>query len=294
MTSSTLSQQYAYALSSSEPSNYTTIPNILDHLTYDSIDEKTSLPIVKKLSVYACHLYRVIKNIAGQEGVSWRNTENLAELANMSTGKISECKKELSQKFHQLDGSPLITITEHDKKTFNEGGVINQTTYHKIMIENIWGYNRAFFLKKKWEKTGALSPHEDAPPPRSPRESAPQGAGSPGERNNITDNNTPLSKEQTTPPVSVCSFDKEYSVPSDSPETANEKAEPFNFLMKLGFDIRSATEILQSSSLEDLLKAKKYVEIQLHIKAKKNQTLGNIAGYFKKTLQNRWWEPKKT
>lgn len=273
-----LSTQYLVALKNGEPSNYTMVPNIIDHLTYDEIDSEGKI-VTKRLSVYATHLYRVLRSVAGQENATWKNTENLAEISNMSVGQIVKCKKELMQKFHELEGQPLIEITERKKCTFKSGEKLNGTVYHLVSINNIWGFNRAYFYMKKLLKQ-ADSPHEPAGMADSPHESALEEAHSLSERNKITNTNTPLSKEQdsTAEAVSVCSLD-----PGDV--VVSEQTRMFNWLMQIGFDILSAKSIIDNFTSKDLFHASGYVQ-----KIMQKKKISNIVGYLRKTLENRWWE----
>jgi hypothetical protein len=278
-----LAEQYAFALENSEPSNYTMRPNVIDHLTYDEIDEKTGEKIVKRLSVFACHLYTVMRSIAGNENVCWRNTENLAEIANMSEGAVIKCKKELQQKFHQLDGNPLISITEHKKVKEVKGKKIGYI-YHKTLIKNIWNYNRAFFFLKK-NKVSTDSPHEPDGGSDSPHEPDSRRSDSPGERTNTSCSNTPLYKEQhsTAEAVSVCSSD-----PVDS--VVSSQTRMFNWLMQMGCDILGASTITQNFSQQELSLASGYVQKMIPKMKEKNKPITNIIGYLRKTLEGRWWE----
>jgi len=117
--------------------NYTSrIPNIIDHLTYNKVDEKTGKSVVKRLSVYAKGLYRVLKTVAGEDGVCLRNRDDLAELCNMSAGSVTNAKKELLQNFNELGGLPLIFIDDRQKRTSKNG-----TIYHAIVVLDIWNVN---------------------------------------------------------------------------------------------------------------------------------------------------------
>lgn len=286
-----LSAQYVIALDNPEPSNYTRIPNILKHLTYDEIDPDTEKVTVRRLSVFACHLYSVLKDFAGEENVCWRNTANIAEAANMSEGAVIKCKRELQQKFHQLDNTPLIEITEHKKAVVKSGEKITGTTYHKTLIKHIWGYNRAFFLKIKLEKKlkarASHSPHESDDPSHSPHESDYRRTDSPGECNNTPCSKTPLSKQQhsTAAAVSVCSSQKEADVLATDPKTR-----VFNWLTKHGCTILRATQIAMSYSLDELNAAIDYTKQISMKKKKKNESLENPLAYILKALENRWWE----
>jgi hypothetical protein len=281
-----ISEQYILALENNEPSHFSMRANIIDHLTYDDVDNKGFI-IQKRLSVFAIHLYSVIRSVAGHENVCWKDTRKLAELANMSPSTVSECKKELQKKFHQLDGNPLIVVTEHKKSTFKDGNKINGYSYHKILVKNIWNYNRAFFLLKKAEKhqKEACSPDEHEGEARSPEKQALQGACSPGERNNTTAANTPLSKEQhsTAAADSVCSSNEEDNV-SVSPET-----KWFNFLLQVGFNVLAATNIIKTFSIEEIRSAGNYTDKMIEKLSKKNQKISNQLGYFKNVLENKYW-----
>ena len=286
-----LSEQYAFALDCKEPNNYTMIPNIVDHLTYDEIvDEETGAFVTKRLSVFAIHLYRVIKNIAGQEGCAWKNTEGLAQAANMSTGQVSKCKKELTQKFHELDGNPLIIITECQKTCSREDKKINGTIYHKIKLLNIWGWNRAFQVLKKQGKCGnvhkqqGLSPHESPNEGLSPHESPLEEARSPGERNKIT-NKIPLSKEQHP----AAGADNVAFLDTQSSDVC---LKIFNWFLKMGCDVRSATFFINNFSIEDLKSAHEYTFDIMKKKTQKNSTIANPVGYMRKVLENKWWVKK--
>lgn len=287
----TPSELYASQFQSAEPKFYTRMPNIIDHLTYDFIDKKTGQTIKKRLSVYAKELYRAIRNIAGEDRSCWRSRDNLADLCNMSSGSVTNAKEELQQKFHQLDGNPLIIVNKKEKKTST-----GSTIYHVSTIVNIWPWNNAYMATLKYQKEiEALSPHDGVEEALSPHDGAPPEALSPHDTNNITNNNISLYKEQEPPKlsVSVCPLDKECSVPPGGSSTEDQKARAFSWFIQIGCDIRTATSLVESYSLEEIRKASRYVEVQMHIKKKKNQTLGNIVGYLRKTLENKWWEPKK-
>ncbi len=285
-----ISVQYLVALDNSHPSNFTMIQNLVDHLTYDEVDKKTGEIKVKRLSVYAIHLYRILVRIGGEENTTWKNTANLAEIANMSVGQVSKCKKELMQKFHQLEGGSLIEITERKKATIKFGEKLNGTIYHQIYIKNIWGFNRAFFLLKKLLKEsdseGARSPHESAGGADSPHESALEGAHSLSERNNTPCSNTPLFKEQDSTAVadSVCSSNKDNVV--------DLKTHTFNWLKKHGCNTVKALEIANRYSVEELYKSIAYTELAVERNRKNKKKMENAMSYLIKTLENKWWEAK--
>lgn len=285
-----LAEQYAMALENAEPCNYTRIPNIIDHLTYDAIDEKTGETIVKRLSVYAKELYRIIKTVSGQTNVCWMTAKNLAELANMSQHSVCEAKKELQQKFHQLDGNPLIEITEKKKCTKRGDEKINGTHFHQIVVKDIWGFNRAYFFLKKVEKEEARSPHDHAEGRDRHTITPPFGARSPHDRNKTDCSKTPLFKKQhsTAPPNSVCSSSTENSV-----SCSEEQNHSFNWLTRNGCNVPKAVEIATRFTTEELKKSIEYTEIAVVNARKKMKTLANPIAYLIKTLENRYWETQK-
>ena len=280
-----LSEQYLIALENPHPNNFTMIPNIIDHLTYDDIDSESGEIKIKRLSVYSKELYRILTTIAGDTNICWKNAENLAELCNMSKGQIANCKKELMQKFHQLEGTSLIEILDKKKCTKRDGDKINGTHYHQITVKCIWNYNRAFFLLKKIEKEEARSCGDRAGEHGHVVTAPSEGARSCGDRNNTACSNTPLFKKQhsTAPPNSVCSSNNSEDVSVD-PLTSM-----FNWLMKIGCDEMGAISIVNNFTPDDLHAASGYVQKIMEKKRQKNETLTNIVGYLRKTLQNRWW-----
>jgi hypothetical protein len=285
------SELYAIALDCNEPNNYTIVPNIIDHLTYDFVDEEGNITI-RRLSVFAIQLYRIIRTIAGQEGICWRTAENLAELANMSEGQVSKCKKELMQKFHQLEGASLISIEEKEKTILKEGKKINGTIYHVIKLKNIWNYNRAFFLKKKWDKEQAGFPEKPVEQAGFPEKPVTERAGFPGECNNITYNNTPLFKEQHSADESdiVVSLDKKEDIVIPENRSYNEaNLQAFNWFLKIGCNLKSAIHFVDNFSVDDIKNASLYVEKQIQKKKKNNSYIPNPIGYLRKTLENKYW-----
>lgn len=297
----TPSEIYAINFQNPEPRFYSRIPHILSHLTYDDVNKETGQIIVKNLSLQARELYRVIKSIAGDEGACWQTRDNLAELCNMSTGSITKAKEELQKSFHQLDGNPLIKIEERKKKSQTNG-----TCYHVITILDIWKWNNAFMSAKKYLnpkidknliESGAPSPHDGAKLAPSPHDCAPQEARSPHDGNKNTVNKNPLFKEQQPASVDapVCSLNSSSCcLPSEPPEIESKKGKAINWFIKQGFDMKAAIYFVENFSLEDISNASKYVEIQIHKKKNNNGFMGNIYGYFRKTIENRWWQPKRT
>jgi len=76
----------------------------------------------------------VIRRIAGDDGVCWRSTRSLAEMAGISVGSVSKAKRGLSRRFFLLNSKPLIEIR---KKPNRHGG----KPLHIITVTNIWAEN---------------------------------------------------------------------------------------------------------------------------------------------------------
>lgn len=297
----TPSEIYAVNFQNPEPKYYTRTPNILSHLTYDEIDEDSGEITKKKLSVYARELYRVLREHAGDYGACWRNRDGLAELCNMSAGSISKAKEELLKNFNELDGTPLINIEKRTRKSQH-----GAATYDLITIMDIWRWNNAFMATLKMRKASpspslydndevAPSPHDGPKVAPSPHDKALEVAPSPHDTNKNKDNNNHLSKEQQTAlSVSVCPLDSAVSLSvAESDVQSRQKAEAFNWFTKIGCDVFSATQFVEKYSTQDIIEASGYVQKQLAIKKSKNETIGNIVGYLRKTLEGKYWQQQK-
>jgi len=277
------------------PAYFTMIPNIIDYLTYNFTEDDGTVT-TRRLSVYAKELYRVLVRIAGDEGACWMGRDKLAEICNMSTGSVTNAKKELLQSFNELEGKPLISLQECKKSLMKEGQIIGATMYHKIRICDIWKLNNKYFKVKKLCTIGSQSqPMTPPPPPKSSADSTPQRPASSDDTNKTHNNKTQLFKEQQ--PVAsatpVCSLDQSVdSVCSDSPPV-DQKAQAFNWMMRYGFDERAAMQIIDKHTIEDISLASQYVMDQMRKRKEKNETIANPLGYFVKTIEGRWWRQKK-
>ena len=281
----------------SNPSNFTMIPNILDYLTYNFTEDDGTVTM-RRLSVFAKELYRVLVKIAGDEGACWMGRDNLAEICNMSAGSITNAKKELLQNFNELEGKPLITLQECKKSNIKEGKLVGSTIYHKIRICDIWKCNNAYFKKRKLSATPGQSQGMTAPtPPVSPHVPTPQDAPSPHDTNKIHINNTELSKEQqpAASAAPVCPLDQSVSsvLAAEAAPPPDPKAQAFNWMMKYGFDERAAFAIIAKHTIEDISLASIYVTDQMRKRKEKNETIANPLGYFVKTIEGRWWRQRK-
>lgn len=284
-----VSEIYMINFQNPEPLYYTRIPNILSHLTYDWLNPKTQKMEVKRLSVYAKELYREMKDIGGKNNKCWMNRDNIAERCNMSEGMVTKCKEELCQKFHQLDGNPLITIIEKPRKKVVDGIGINGTNYHEITILNIWPWNNGFMATKKYHKEQAPSPHDRADPAPSPHDIAQQGALSPHDTNKNNNNKNHLFKEQEQ---SVSSVSSVSFLNKDSVFSEENKVKAYEWLIKNGCPEGNASAIVSRFSFEEIIQASKYSNDQFDKNRAKGKPLGNKWAYLQNVLNKRNWEKK--
>jgi hypothetical protein len=290
---------YSIHFQNPQPSHFAMVPHIIDHLTYNVIDENGK-ETKKRLSVHAKELYRVLMRIAGEEGACWMNRDNLAEICNMSAGSVSNAKKELTQNFNEFDGKPLIILHQCKKNKIENDIKKNSTIYHKITLTDIWRYNRAYMMTKKFvPEKRALSPHDGAGQALSPHDGASQGALSPHDTIDNPINKNPLFKEQqpaVEAPAPVCSLNSQdiFVDPPDMTPAIELKRKAFNWFMQIGCDEKSALEFVQNYSIDDIKKASAYVEMQMKKKKEQRKHMTNVIGYLRQTLEKRWWETKKT
>lgn len=273
---------YAIHFENEEPSSFTMIPNILSYLTYTDPDTGE----IKKLSVYARELYRIIRMHAGNKGLCWANRDNLAEECGMSAGSVTNAKRILQMPFHQLDGNPLIRIEKKSKYTHKNEERVNKTEYDCITILNIWKWNNAYMATKKFlaeqKNEGVRSPDDRAEGVRSPDDRPPQGAKTPHDTNNITNNNTPLFKEQDRASPFVCSSEKKKICLSG-------KEKIVEALIKEGSPPEVAERIASNHSTEDIINAFNYAHSQRKKPGAKPIRNGKIA-YLQDILNKRYWE----
>lgn len=152
--------------------NFTMIPNMIHFI---------------ELSPYARCLYIYLKHVAGEEGACWQSARALSEMCEMSTGKITEAKRELQRR-------GLIKIRVGKNKYGGKGR-------HYITINDVWDENDKICRNKKATKTN-FTIHEIVCS-HGEHASAPcEHASAPDESvNNISLNKTPVSilKTQCVP-----------------------------------------------------------------------------------------------
>lgn len=100
----------------------------------------------------------------------------------------------------------------------------------------------------------------------------------------------------------VSSFCSDLSSPSDPIDSIDSdpidpilesKAKAFNWFVKLGCDVISATSFVEKFSLEDIKEASIYVGKQIKKKKEKGEKIANIVAYLRKTLEGKWWIPQQ-
>lgn len=291
------SELYADQFQSSEPKFYTRVPNIIDHLTYSVV--KDGKKITKRLSVYAKELYRIIRMIASDNGVSWNSSENLALKIGCAKSTISAATKELLMPMDQLDGNPLIIITEKTLKKTKENGHVFGVKFYMRTIVDIWKWNNAFMSTLKYqnqygnlifenEEESSRSPEKQVISSRSPEKQVPPSSRSHGERNNNPLKKNPLFKEQqpTADAASVCSFKKKKGRLSLS----EEQCKSYDWMVESGCEEKSAFSIASNFTPKEIAFASEYLLRQQKKNKSKDKNIENIWGYFRQTLKGRYWE----
>jgi len=277
---------YAFEFQNPEPKYYTRIPNILDHLTY-----KNEKGEVKRLSVYAKELYRIIRMIASDHGCCWYTTKNLAEKIGCSAGAVCNAKKELMMQMIQLDGNPLIIEKRKSTPKIVNGIVTSRRDLCTYTLMDIWRWNNAYMATLKYQVEPEIldetdSYSESVGGTDSCGESVSQGTDSCGEPNNNKKNNIPLSlKQQPTAEADVSISSKEKDL-----VYGEKQVEAFNWLMKIGMKMGAAYTLVQQYSYEEIDLASAYLESQLNKKKRKGENIPNKIAYLINTLQNRYWE----
>jgi hypothetical protein len=289
-----IAEKHAEELQDYTPRYFAQVPHCIDELTYDYVHPETGKITKKRLSVYAKELYRIIKKITGENGTCWASAEYLAEMCNMSEGRVSKSKWELQQAFHQLDGKPLIAIQKEKKTKFLSDKILNKTERHIIRLYDIWNFNGAHMslpkeakkiLNYDSEEGGARSPRDRAIEARSPRDRAPQEARSPRDPNNNNIQQEPIVKEQqpvaTRNPVVFLNQKEKLFMSSD-------KKEAYEWMVKNKCEEKIAFVLAQKYSVNEISEASKYLE-----KKSKSQSFAiknNKWAYFQNILQKRYWE----
>lgn len=100
------------------------------------------------LTPFELALYVHLKKTAGEDGTCWKSTATLAKETGMSAGMVSKAKQGLLAPQTDLDGAPLIVISE---ETNPHGGKPRQL----ITLTDLWPANVNRFAKPS-------SPHEVA------------------------------------------------------------------------------------------------------------------------------------
>jgi len=312
-------EKYAVEFQNCEPSFYDRMPRILQHLTYDYKNPKTGKKEKRRLSVYAIHFYNVVKSIAGDKGACWKNRNNLAQLANMSPAQITSVKKELQQKFHQLDGNPLIRIDKMKKHTSKEGRLQNTTIYDKIYIIDIWKWNNAYMATIKSHKPETQEEMDDFDENEGQGQNENRGKGATSStklcslgarslddpnKNTINENPLYIEQQSATEVAPVVSSKEKKSLPSEAQkicpkrqeflEKPNQDQQAIAWLEKFGFDSKRAMTIAKRYPIAHIEKASIYYGNQMIKLKNQGKYIENRLAYFQSTLDNKYWEKTKS
>lgn len=283
---------YAVEFQNTEPKFYTRIPNIIDYLTY-TVEEKGK-KITKRLSVYAKELYRVLRMIASEDGACWCSTETLADRIGCSVGSIVNAKRELLMPMDQLDGSALIIETKKTVQKKTSDGKKFATVVCTRVIIDIWRWNNAFMATLKYHrpntnvhKPEAYSCDEYPDPPYSPDELASPVTDSCGEANKKQKNKNHLFKEQqpAADAASVCLSKKRERM-----FFSKEQKAAYLWMIENKCDEASAFEMASKFTPDEIHQASKYLLDQEKKNKAKNKKIDNRWGYFRQTLNRRFWE----
>lgn len=274
---------YAFHFQNEEPSYYTIVPNIIDHLTYQV--EKDGIKETKRLSVYAKELYRVIRMIAPKGVTCWHSTESLAEIIGCSTGKVSQAKDELLMPMDQLDGSPLIIETKKTTVRKTESGHTFPVPLSHKMIVDIWKWNNAFMATRKFQNEyGRDSCGEDPEVGNSCGEEPLLGGYSCGERNNNPCLLDPICiVQQPTADADLVVF-KSQKKEKEFMQLPLDKQKAVKWMLSHKCHPVAALDIAKKFSIYDIEKASDFVMTK-----KEKKHIDNMWGYFRTVIENRFW-----
>lgn len=239
----------------------TEIPNIVFDLDLTPIEFK---------------VYCQIKKIAGDEGACWYSMKNLSDQCKCSERSVQYAIEKLQQIFPI--GKPLIQITHRKKKD----GSADTSVLHVI---NIWPENgkRRQFQKILGGANGA---------PGVVQTVHQGGANGAPKQEQENKNQKEQQKQAHVPVVSVSSklFD---SVSVETSQESDAKAKAFCWFVNIGCDIITATQWVESYPIEDIQAASEYVAAMVKRNKAKNKSVPNVVGYLRKTLENKYWIPRR-
>lgn len=212
---------------------------------------------------------------------------------------------QLAEKTGMLKGSvcrslnSLIKKNVIEKKKFGESG--KERCYYSLVVEE---QEQELISEddgiETEEEKRLISNNLDQSPKETPPVSQRDYPQSPKEthKTNPTKENEQQNRQtyyqDPSPSVPVCPSDKSVSLSlSEADEKANKKKQAFSWFLKIGCDVLSATQFSENFPSEDIEKASVYVKKQIEIKKAKGETIKNIVGYMRKTLEGRYWEQKK-
>jgi hypothetical protein len=282
------SEIYAEQFQNPEPKYYTRMPNIIDHLTYTVIENGKKK--VKRLSIYAKELYRIIRMIASDKGACWNTAESLALKIGCSVGSVVNAKKELLMPMDQLDGSPLVIETRKKILKTKPDGKKFATVLCTRTVIDIWKWNNAFMATVSFQNQygNTDSCGESVDNTDSCGESVSLGTDSCGEGNNNPPKKNPLFKEQqpTASADSVCLS----KIQKKALLFSEDRTSAFNWMVSKGCEEKAAYAMAKDFTPQEIDLASKYVVSQEKKNKAKGKKLDNPWGYFTQTLRGKYWE----
>lgn len=285
------SELYAINLNENDPKYFSLTPGIIFHCTYVAKEKKKGKKhygelVRKKISPHAIALYTCIRQIAGQNSACWSSTSYLSALTGMSAGMISEAKADLTQPIEQLNGKPLLEITEKRKKVTQPDGSVKSVPYHQIVPTHIWPENNAYMATISYQENLELglvsrSQCESQPPSRSQCETDSLGSRSQCETNK-TEKNSSVNETEPARCASGCSSSEKGLFEENQEKIAKAK----QAMRSSGSDENFIREMTKRFTPQRILDAGFYVQ-----QMAKRKRISNLQGYFRKAIESgRKWE----
>lgn len=306
-----------------DPKHFEMMPHILSHLTYIELDGQTGIYYRKRLKAAHKEVYRIIKMIAGT-GICFRTEEYIANMAGCSVETVSEAKWIFTEAFEQLDGNPLMTITQKSvmtkrKNELNEERIINKRPVHVCQLMQIWKYNNAYMttlmdkepgpmkqplsekeaelvIEKMFQKSSAelasqivhnlgADPKKRESPGADPKKrESPSERADPKKRVDIKQRQTPLLKDKDTMAKAI----QMSLINSVCEEDLKSECSTHEWLQKMGFKQAKATQLLSDYGIYQIQSAVFYVKKEL----KNKPPTRTISGYLLQAIEKSWWVPK--
>ncbi len=323
-----MSEQYENIINlESEPSHYEMRPSILNFLTYiDSHQDEQGNQIFyrKRLKPIHIEVYMALKRLAGKQ-VCMRTTEYISRLAGCSPTSVVDAKKVLSQSFEQLDGKPLIEISEKYTATRDEDKTINKKPVHLINIKNIWPWNNLYMQEVDSSRadsdlrippemkvviskedaeiaiekmaqpsksdyvhnSGGHSKNGTSLEAHSKNGTSPLGGSFQKWNGHYTPKQDPIVKTQNPTEQLSQSVSESFLNAFDINDCFSCEAKTLDWLTGFGINRAAIKRIMANHHLDELKATTEYMRKIM----RKKPIKGSLQGYFLKTLENKWWMP---